>query len=161
MPLVALKNLQAGREQILKLRIAGRRNKRALQRGVDGFVIRDLVVDIGFVERLARELGKLGALLRRLFAQGFAGVVVLGRDAELFQLGERLFVDRLMIALHVGREGAHVLVAALFLGLLGHGDIQLSGRIGDVSDLRIAWFGAFCREDRSGCAQCGGSKRGG
>ena len=78
---VALKNLQAGREQVFELCVAGIWNKCALQRGIDGLVIGHLVVDVGLVEVFAAELGELGALISRLLAQCFAGVVIFRADS--------------------------------------------------------------------------------
>jgi hypothetical protein len=62
MLLVALKDFQAGREQVLELRIGSRRNERVLQRTVDSLVVGDLVVDVSLVERGAAEFGKLRSL---------------------------------------------------------------------------------------------------
>src|ERR1700729_3033183 len=116
---VALKDLQAGREQVFKFRIAGVRNKRALQRRIDGPMIRYFVVDVGLVEVLAAELGEFGPLIGRLFAQCFAGVVIFWGYAELFHQRQRLLVHRFVISLHVGREREDVLILALLLGLRG------------------------------------------
>ena len=72
---VALKDLQPRRQKILELGIARRRNELALKRAVDGFVIGDLIVDIGLIEG-----GEFGALVAGLLGQCLAGVVVLRRD---------------------------------------------------------------------------------
>src|SRR5262249_49498826 len=48
--LVALEDLQSGRQQVLELGIAGRRDERALERAVHGLVVGDLVLDVGLVE---------------------------------------------------------------------------------------------------------------
>jgi hypothetical protein len=44
-------------------------DQRLLQRGIDGLVIGDLIVDIRFVERGAAELGQVGALIGRLLGE--------------------------------------------------------------------------------------------
>jgi hypothetical protein len=72
------------REQVLEFFIAGVGNKRALQRGIDGLVVRYLVIDVGLVEVFPAELGEFGSLICRLFAQCLAGRVIFRRDAELF-----------------------------------------------------------------------------
>ena len=66
---VALKDLQAGREQVFEFCVAGVGNKRALQGGIDRLVIGHLVVDVGLVECFAAELGEFGPLICRLLAQ--------------------------------------------------------------------------------------------
>jgi hypothetical protein len=77
--LVALKNLQAGLQQVLQLGIAGRRNQLRLQRAVDGLVVGDLVGDIGLVVFGALQLVEFGELLRGLLRQCLAGAVVFRR----------------------------------------------------------------------------------
>src|SRR5713101_4127567 len=58
--LVALKDLQAGLQQALQLRVGRIRNERRLQRAIDCLVIGDFVGDIGLVELRALELAELG-----------------------------------------------------------------------------------------------------
>ena len=53
--LVALENFQAGGQQVFQFGIAGVRNQRRLERGVDRLVIGDLVVGVGLVERRAAQ----------------------------------------------------------------------------------------------------------
>ncbi len=81
---VTLKNLQAGREQVLEFFIAGVGNKRALQRGIDGLVVRYLVIDVGLVEVFPAELGEFGSLICRLFAQCLADRVSSGVTPSFF-----------------------------------------------------------------------------
>src|SRR5262249_375788 len=64
---VALEDLQPGRQQVLELGIAGRRDERALERAVHRLVVGDLVLDVGLVEGGAAELLQLGLLVLRRF----------------------------------------------------------------------------------------------
>jgi hypothetical protein len=52
-----LKDRQAGLEQVLQVRVLGGRDQQCLQRAIDLLVIRDLVVDIGFIEGGALQFG--------------------------------------------------------------------------------------------------------
>src|SRR6266436_5888132 len=81
--LVALKDLQAGLQQALQLRVGRIRNERRLQRAVDGLVVGDLVGDTGLVELRALELAEFSELAGSVLRQGLAGIVVLGRDLQL------------------------------------------------------------------------------
>jgi hypothetical protein len=62
MLLVALKNLQAGLQKALQLRVTGRRNQLRLKRAVDSLVIGGLVGDISLVERRAMRGRTFGAI---------------------------------------------------------------------------------------------------
>ena len=132
--------------------LASRRNERALQRTVDCLVVGDLVVDVGLVERGAAELGKFRSFLGRLLGERFAGVVIFRRDVEFFHQSQCLLVHRLVIALHISREGHHVLVLAFLQRQLRGRDVELTRRISDVRNLRIGGSGALRRSD-AGCEQ--------
>src|SRR6266436_6506385 len=67
--LVALKDLQAGLQQALHLRVGRVGNERRLQSAVDGLVVGDLVGDIGLVGFGALELAEFGELVGRLLRQ--------------------------------------------------------------------------------------------
>src|SRR5215831_408425 len=97
MLLVALKNLQAGLQKTLQLRVTGRRNQLRLKRAVDSLVVGDLVGDISLVERRALELAEFGELVSGLVRQRLAGVVVFRRHVELFDQIKRLLVYCFMV----------------------------------------------------------------
>jgi len=59
-----------------------------------------------------------------------------------------------VIALHVFREGHHVLVRALLQRLLRGLNIELPGRISNVRDLRIGELGVLRRSDAGREQQC-------
>jgi hypothetical protein len=42
-----------------------------------------------------------------------------------------------VISLHVGRESEDVLILAFLLGLFGSFNVELTGRVGNMRDLRI------------------------
>jgi hypothetical protein len=75
--LVPLKGFEAGREQILDLRIAGQRNEPVLERVVDGFVMRHLVLDVGLRIGTA-EPGEFSTFVGGLFIKCLACVAVAG-----------------------------------------------------------------------------------
>src|SRR6185312_5513122 len=81
--LMALENLEAGREQILELRIFRVGDQRVLERAVDRLVKGEFVRRVGLIESGAGQLRELLPLGRRLLHQRLAGVVVLGRDFQL------------------------------------------------------------------------------
>ena len=86
---------------------------------------------------MASSASFVGGLLR----QRLAGVVVFRRHLQLLDEVERLLVHGLMVAHHVLRERLDVLVAGLFDRLLGGGDVDDAGRVGDMRDLGI---GGLC-----------------
>jgi hypothetical protein len=100
-------------------------------------VIGHLVIDVGLVESLAAKLREFGALICRLLAQCFAGVIIFRGDAKLFYQRERFLVHRFVISLHISCESEDILVLALFLGLFGSFNVELAGSVGDMGDLCV------------------------
>src|SRR6185437_11565136 len=80
----------------------------------------------------------------RVLGQGLAGVVVLGRDLEFLHQRQRLLVHRLMVAHHVFGKGLDFLVAGFLQGLFRRRDVDHTGGVGDMRNLRIGRFGALC-----------------
>ncbi len=75
--LVALKYLEAGREQILQFRVCCVRNEDRLERVVDRLVISDFVVGVGLIKLRAAQFLEFGALGFGLLGERLAGVIVL------------------------------------------------------------------------------------
>jgi hypothetical protein len=107
---MALEELQALTQQVLQFLIAGRGDQRILQRAVDGFMIRDLVLDIGFVVIGALQRPHRLQLVLGLLGERATGVIVFRLDLQLFDERQRLLVDGGMIAHHVVGKSPDVLV---------------------------------------------------
>src|SRR6516164_3598646 len=141
MLLVALKNLQAGLQKALQLRVTGRRNQLRLKRAVDSLVVGDLVGDISLVERRATQLAEFGELVSGLLGQRLTGVVVFRRHVELLNQIERLLVYRFMVTDHVFRKRLDLLVAGFGQSLLAGRDIDHACGVRNMRDLRIGELG--------------------
>src|SRR6516165_6383036 len=76
--LMTLEDLQASREQVLQLGIAGARNKCVLKSVIHRLMIGDFVIDVSFIEGGTVELGEFGTLVGGLLAERLAGVIVFG-----------------------------------------------------------------------------------
>src|SRR5215472_3259 len=105
-------------EQVLQLRVLRARDQRLVERIDHLFVVRDLLLDVGAVERrAAQRLQVLDVVLAALL-QALAGRVVLGGDLELGDERHRLLVDAAVVGDHLLAERLDVGIAALRLGEL-------------------------------------------
>src|SRR5919199_2188759 len=158
MLLVALEQLEPGREKLLQLAIVRRRNERLAKAVVHKLVISHLVLRVGSVELRALERAHLLQLIVTLLGQRAAGLVVLGRDIQLLHECQRLLIDSLVIADHVISEGEDVLVLGVLFGEFRGLDVDLASRVGDVSDLRVGRLAGRLRHGRTRNDHCGGEK---
>src|SRR5215218_10626413 len=99
MLLMALEKFKASLQQALQLGIVSRRDQKSFERAIHLLMEGNFVGEIGFVVGGPVELRQFGLLVGGFLGQVTAGVVVLGRDVELFYEIQRLLVHGFMVAL--------------------------------------------------------------
>jgi len=130
-------------EKCLQFCIFRIRDQHFVDRIDDLLVIRDFVVDVGFIERSA---GECAEIFQILFTAGFeraTGVIFLRRDMELGHEINGAFVHGSMVVDHLLGEFLYGRIRRLLGSIFAGVDVDLIRGDNDRSDLGIGNSGCF------------------
>jgi hypothetical protein len=140
MLLMLLEELEGDFQQALNLTVLRGGDQRRSERSIDGLMIGDFVLGIGFVKGGSAQFRKLFPLLGRRLGQGFAGIIVLLRHLQLAEQGEQLSIHCHVIPDHLLGEGTDRLGVRRLSREIGRCDVDQPRQVGNMGDLRSVGF---------------------